>query len=130
MQIERETVSQDPQTGSTQAVHTKETVLSPGVQGERQAGRANAYIWYVVGVLNVLVAMRFIFLLLGAKNTGFVSYLYQVTSPLISMFKGIFASPGSDTGYFDSASLLAIAFYSLVGWGIVSLITISNREKV
>ncbi|CAN5148036.1 hypothetical protein BH11PAT4_BH11PAT4_7170 [soil metagenome] len=129
MQIERETVTQDPRTGTTESVHTQEVIPSQAAVSEVKASKANAYVWYVVGVVNVLVLLRFVFLLLGAKNTGFTSVLYDVTSPLVAMFKGIFASPGSDTGYFDSASLLAIAMYSLVAWGIVSLIEISKRHK-
>jgi hypothetical protein len=129
MNIERQTVSQDPQTGTTESVHTREVIPSQAAVSEVQGDKANAYVWYVVGVINVLVLLRFVFLLLGAKNTGFTSLLYDVTRPLVAMFKGIFASPGSDTGYFDSASLLAIAVYSLIGWGIVSLIVISKKNK-
>lgn len=96
---------------------------------EKQANKANAYVWYVVGVIDVLVALRFIFFILGAKNTGFTSILYQVTYPFVALFKGIFPSPTSDTGYFDTAAVLAIIVYVLLGWGIVSLIDISKRNK-
>lgn len=130
MEIERQTVVQDPQTGSTEAVHTVEQVPTKAAVEEVKANKANAYIWYVIGFINILVALRFIFLLLGARNTGFTSFLYQITSPLVAAFKGIFPSPSAETGYFDTASLLAIVVYVLIGWGIVSLIDISKRNKV
>ncbi|MEI6478038.1 MAG: YggT family protein [bacterium] len=129
MEIERETVTQDPQTGNTEAVRTQEKVPSESAVSEHHAIKAGAYVWYVVGVLNVLIALRFVFLLLGAKNTGFTASLYQVTHPLIAPFAGIFSSPGSDTGYFDTASILAIAVYLLIAWGIVALIDISLRDR-
>ena len=129
MEIERNSVRQDPQTGSSEVVHTQEHVPSQAAVGETQANKADAYVWYVIGVIDVLLALRFAFLLLGAQNTGFASILYQVSYPFMALFKGIFPSPGSSTGYFDTAAVLAVIVYLLLGWGIVSLIDINKRNR-
>ncbi len=129
MEVERQTVVQDPVTGSTEAVHTIEQVPTKAAVQEVKANKANAYIWYVIGLINVLLALRFVFLLLGARNTGFTSFLYNITNPLMAPFKGIFASPAAETGYFDTASLLAMVVYALIGWGIVSLIEIGKKHS-
>ena len=129
MEIERETVSRDPLADRSEVVHTTQHVPSEAAVGDMQATRAGAYVWYIISIIDVLLALRFLFLLLGANNTGFASLLYQVSYPFMSLFKGIFPSPGSETGYFDTASVLAIVIYFLIGWGIVSLIDIGKRNK-
>ena len=130
MEIERQTVVQDPATGSREVVHTAEHIPSMGAVEEAQADRVDAYIWYIVALIEILLVLRTAFLLLGAKNTGFTSILYSVTYPLVALFKGIFPAPNSTTGYFETAAILAMVMYALIGWGIVSLIDISKRGKV
>jgi len=129
MEVERQTVDHDPQTGSMHAVHTTEHVPSEAAKSEVAADKTNAYIWYIVGLIDVLLVLRLLFLLFGANDTGVVSILYAVTHPFIVLFQGIFPAPGLTTGYFDTAALLAIAAYTLIGWGIVALIDISKRGK-
>lgn len=128
MIIEREETQRDPHTGSVETVRTEEHTPSATTVERAGADRAEAYVWYVVGLIDVLLALRLLFLLLGANNTGFASILYQVTLPLMILYRGIFPAPGTETGYFDTASVLAIIVYSLIGWGIVSLIAINRRK--
>ena len=130
MDIERQTVQRDPVTGSQQTVHVQEHVASPASVSAAKANRTDSYIWYVVGVIEILLLLRLAFLLLGANNSGFTSLLYSVTFPLVAMFKGVFPSPGNTGGYLETASVLAMLVFALIGWGIVSLIDISNRNRV
>ena len=128
MEVERQTVQQDAQ-GGVQSVHIKEEVPSVAAVKASEANQMNSYVWYIVGFLEILLLFRLAFLLLGAHNTGFAAILYQVTHPLVGLFAGIFPAPGTDTGYFDTAALLAMVVYALIGWGIVSLIDINKRGK-
>jgi uncharacterized integral membrane protein len=129
MDIERQAVRRDPLTGSQEVVHTQEHVPSvAAVQGAR-IDRTNSYVWYVVAVIEILLLLRVAFLVLGAHNTGFASLLYSLTYPFVVLFKGIFASPTSDTGYLETASILAMLAYALIGWAIVSLLDISKRGR-
>lgn len=87
-------------------------------------------IWFIVGFINVILALRIIFLLFNAQSSGFRGFLYSVTAPFAAPFNGIFPVPRQVATYFDSASVVAIIIYSLAVWGIVTLIRIvANREN-
>jgi len=82
---------------------------------------------FVVGIIDVVIAGRFLGKLLGASSqSAFVSFIYQVSSPLVAPFKGIFGNSGSGTNSFETASLVAMVVYAVIGWGLVVLIRIAT----
>lgn len=86
-------------------------------------------IYYILGLLEVLLGLRFAFMLLGANpRSGFTSFLYSITGIFIAPFSGIF-NPMSTTGLasrsvFDPATIIAMLIYALAAWGIVKLLWI------
>ena len=92
--------------------------------------RATAAVAFVVGVIDVLIAVRFFLKLLGASaQSGFVNFIYGVSSPLVAPFHGIFPNSGSGANTFESGSLVALVVYALIGWGIVVLIRILTAPR-
>ena len=92
--------------------------------------RAAAAVGLVVGVVDVLIAGRFLLKLFGASTqSSFVSLIYGVSSPLVAPFHGIFANSGSETNVFEPAALVAMIVYALVGWGAVVLIRIATAPR-
>ncbi len=90
---------------------------------------AQRVVWFIVGVIDVLLAIRFVLLLLGAnQGTGFVDFIYGITSVFVSPFVGIFGEPVYGRFMFEWSSLLAIVVYTLVAWGIVKLITLARPQ--
>lgn len=116
------------------ATYPNETIIEDrsynAARTEYQGQRTNQFIWYVAGVINALLALRIIFLALGARETGFTSFLYSLTAPLSAPFRGIFPAPIVEGAYFDTASLVAIIIYSLIAWGIQSLIDVTTTRHV
>ena len=47
-------------------------------------------IWWVVGFIDTLIAIRFVLKLFGANPAPFVRFIYDVTWPLVAPFHGIF----------------------------------------
>jgi hypothetical protein len=104
----------------------------PVVEEERvtrtgRVSRAGSIIYVLFGILEGLLAFRFVFLLLGAnRGSGFVDFIYAVTYPFVAPFYGIFGQiSGPDiTGesVFDLDTLVAMAVYALVAWAIVRLV--------
>lgn len=96
--------------------------------------KAKNIIYYILGVIETLLGLRFLFMLLGANpRSGFTSFLYAITGIFIAPFSGIF-NPVSTTGLatrsvFDPATLIAMAIYALVGWGIVKLLWIKVSKN-
>jgi YGGT family len=87
--------------------------------------RATAVVGFIVGVIDVLIAARFLGKLFGASaQSAFVNGIYQVSAPLVAPFTGIFGDTGSRTNTFETASLVALVVYAVIGWGLVVLIRI------
>jgi len=106
-------------------------VQSPSVAEEgRYNFRAAAVVGFVVGVVDIFIAARFLGKLLGASSqSAFVNFIYQVSSPMVAPFNGIFGNGGSSTNTFETASLVAIVVYAVIGWGLVVLIRIATAPR-
>jgi len=92
--------------------------------------RAAAIVGFLVGVVDIFVAARFLGKLFGASSqSAFVNFIYQVSSPMVAPFKGIFGNGGSGTNSFETASLVAIVVYAVIGWGLVVLIRIVTAPR-
>ena len=92
--------------------------------------RAAAVVGFVVGAIDILIAARFLGKLFGASSqTAFDNFIYQVTGPLVAPFTGIFGDTGSKTNTFETASLVALVVYAVLGWGVVVLIRIVTAPK-
>ena len=85
-------------------------------------------IWYVAGVIIVLLVLRMVLQLMGANNSaGFVHFIYSVSGVFAAPFFGIFSySPKYGSSYFEVSTLVAVAVYALVAWGIGKLATIAK----
>lgn len=90
---------------------------------------AKRLVYYGLGVLESLLAFRFIFRLLGANpQSVFVAFIYALTriflAPFINIFKP-FVTEGIETrAVFEPATLIAMIVYGLIAYGIVRLIDI------
>ncbi|HEY8992949.1 MAG TPA: hypothetical protein VIM37_03830 [Candidatus Microsaccharimonas sp.] len=93
---------------------------------------AQRIVWFIVGVISVVIAIRFILLLLGAnQSAGFTDFVYSLSNVFVAPFTGIFGQPTYGTSVFELSSLLAIGVYLLVAWGITKLLTIGRpREEI
>jgi uncharacterized protein YggT (Ycf19 family) len=92
--------------------------------------RAVQITWFVIGLIDVLLAFRFFLKLTGASpQAEFVGFIYGITGPLVAPFRGIFADSGQGFYIFEPSTLVAIAVYLLLGWGIVTLIKIMTTPR-
>jgi hypothetical protein len=92
--------------------------------------RAAAVVGFVVGVVDILIAARFLGKLLGASaQSAFVSFINTVSGPLVAPFQGIFGNGGSKANSFETADLVAIVVYAVIGWGLVMLIRIVTAPR-
>src|SRR5579859_38830 len=86
--------------------------------------------WFVLGVVDVLIALRFVFRFLGAsQDSSFVAFIYSLTEPLIAPFSGIFRSFAANGNVFEPESLVAMIVYALIAWGVVALIRIISAPR-
>jgi uncharacterized protein YggT (Ycf19 family) len=92
---------------------------------------AERIIWFVAGVLLVLLAFRFVLALLGANpNNAFASFIYDTSHPFVAPFFSLF---GYNLQYgvsrFETYTLVAMAVYAIIAWGLARLVTIGRAEE-
>ncbi len=89
--------------------------------------RGTQIVWYVLGILEVLLAFRFILRLLGANSeAGFSTFVYSLSLPFTYPFSAVFGSTVVSGSVFEWTTLLAMVVYWLVAFGIVKLLTMSK----
>lgn len=87
-------------------------------------------IWFIVGVISVVLLLRILLLLIGAnQGNGFVDLVYAIGGFFAAPFSGIVSSPTYGVSFFDSASVVAIVVYLLLGWGASKLVTLGQSEE-
>ena len=131
---DREVVRQETTTGDPVTPVAPVTTSSSRTAVYRQGGPAYNYrairiVWWVVGLLDTLIAIRFLLKVLGANPAPFVRFMYDLTWPLVVWFHGIFNTAQEGRSIFEPESLVAMAVYALIGWGIVSLIRLISRPR-
>lgn len=84
--------------------------------------RTYQIVWYIVGVIEVLLFFRIILKALGASQfSGFTRLIYALSDPLALPFAGIFRITVSEGSVFEWSTFIAGLVYLLVGYGIVQL---------
>jgi hypothetical protein len=87
-------------------------------------------IWFITGVILILLAFRFIFALLGANpSNGFANFIYSTSHPFVTPFFGLFHYSVVNLSYsrFEIYTLVAMAIYAVIGWLLAYLATINRR---
>lgn len=95
--------------------------------------RGTQIIWYLLGLLEILLAFRFILKLLGANmEAGFTSFVYGVTYIFTAPFLSVFSVSRVSGSVFEWTTLLAMFVYWIVAVGIIKLFlmgkTVSTSE--
>ncbi len=99
--------------GNTDVIEEKVNATEEEDPGEFALAKFSQFFWFIGHVIAVLLALRFIFLLLGANLTGIVLFIYNITNVLVAPFRGIFPNVRTGESFFDTAALLAIIMYYL-----------------
>ena len=89
--------------------------------------RGTQIVWYLVGLIEVLLAFRFVLKLLAANPAaGFTNFIYAVSYIFAAPFLAVFRTTKVEGSIFEWTTLLAMAVYLLVAWGIVRLFFMSK----
>jgi hypothetical protein len=117
-----------PATTTTQSV---ERVTVDPYEARRTAiYRVWQVIWLVLGIVEGLIAIRFVLRLLGANpDAGFAQLIYGLTEPLVAPFVGLFGTPRFQGSAFEFTSLVAMMVYALLAWVIVKIVWMFFSEN-
>lgn len=95
--------------------------------------RGTQIVWYILGLIEVLLLFRFVLKLLGANpDAGFSSFIYGVTYIFAAPFLNVFRITYVEGSIFEWTTLLAMFVYWVIATGIIKLFlmgkTVSTPE--
>lgn len=113
---------------SERPVYTDDRVEARSVRKNIQLSKVQRLVYTIAGLINGLLAIRFVFSLLGANpQNSIADFIYTITDPLVSPFRGLFNVTNQlGTARFEVETLIAIIFYSLIAWVIVRLLGVGK----
>lgn len=89
--------------------------------------RGTQIVWYVLGVIEILLAFRVVLKMLAANpGAGFTSFIYGITYPFAAPFLSVFRLSNMAGSVFEWTTLLAMFVYFVVALGIVKLFLMSK----
>lgn len=84
--------------------------------------RGTQVVWYILGLIEALLAIRFILKFLGANASAtFTSLIYGLTYPFAAPFLGVFRITRIVGSTIEWTTLLAMLVYWLLAVGIIRL---------
>jgi uncharacterized membrane protein len=113
-------------------VATEQVTRDVAAERRLRLFQLNRIIWTVLGVLEVLLALRFVLKLIGANPTsGFAVFMYGLTGVFTGPFTGLVSTWSSGDTLLEVTTLIAMAVYALIFWGVVRIIPlITDRPNV
>lgn len=89
--------------------------------------RATQIVWYILSIIEVLLAFRFVLKLLGANpEAGFSAFVYGVTYVFAVPFLNVFSKTYVAGSTFEWTTLLAMFVYWVIAIGIIKIFLISK----
>lgn len=95
--------------------------------------RGTQIIWYIAGLLEAILAFRFLLKLFGANPAaGFTSFIYGISYPFAAPFLNVFRITKVEGSVFEWTTLLAMLVYWLIAMAIGKMLvmgkTVSTPE--
>lgn len=89
--------------------------------------RGTQIVWYILGILEALLAFRFVLKLLAANpEAGFTNFIYAATYVFAAPFLNVFGVSQVQGAVFEWTTLLAMVVYWLVAYAIIKLFLMSK----
>ena len=96
------------------------TTSPPVLERSRSLFRGVQVVWYILGLVEIILALRFVLHLLAANPVaGFTQFVYGLSFPFVAPFQAVFPASGAQGYVFEWTTLLAMAVYWLVAWGVI-----------
>ena len=126
----REEVTTSSETHPRAVSEHVETVAEDPYAGRRGAAeKLRQAIYLVFGIIEGLIAIRFILRALGANpSSAFAQFIYGVTDPFLAPFAGLFRPLAIDGGVLEWHALVAIVVYMLLAWVLAKVVWLLAGE--
>ncbi|HAL15983.1 MAG TPA: hypothetical protein DCP32_04285 [Anaerolineaceae bacterium] len=93
------------------------TAHEQGSEGRVTTFKVTQLIWLLVGLIEGVLGLRFIFKLIGVNAANsFASLLYKVTDLFVAPFASLTGAPAAGGMVLEVSTLIAMIVYALIGW--------------
>jgi len=107
----------------TEYKEVRTTAHEQGSEGRATTFKVTQLIWLLAGLLEGVLALRFIFKLVGVNAANsFASLLYSVTDFFVAPFASLTGAPAAGGMVLEVSTLIAIAIYALIAWVLVKIV--------
>jgi len=105
------------------------TAYDPFASRRRTASKLVQLVWLVFGLIEAVIAIRFILRLLGAnEGAPFGAFIYQVSGAFLLPFSGLFTTPRSGGSALDLNALVGLVVYMLLAWLVAKIVWLLAGE--
>ena len=106
------------------------TAYDPYADRRRASSKLVQAIYLVFGIVEALIAIRFVLKLLAANPAaGFATFIYGLTAPLVAPFVGLFGAPQAGGSVLEFNALVALVVYALVAWLVAKVVWLLVGES-
>jgi uncharacterized protein YggT (Ycf19 family) len=93
--------------------------------------KAYQVIWFVIGLIEALLALRFVLKLVAANpGNAFADFVYRLTDVFLAPFFGLTITPNVGGVVLEFHTVIAMVVYALVGWGLQRLVEVVFYQPV
>lgn len=99
---------------------------------DEHVNRGVRVVWFITALVVTFLLLRVVLALLGANlENQFASFIYTITDPFVSGFRGLLQVSQFQAGVsrFELETLVAAGVYALIGWGIASAIQLLSKKS-
>jgi uncharacterized membrane protein len=116
--------------GAVASSHQQSSYVDDPYAARRlRAYRLQQVIYLIFGIIEGLIAIRFVLEVLGANpSAGFAQFIYGITGIFMAPFVGLFGQPRFGTSVVEWSALVAIVVYALIGWVLGRLVWIGAGD--
>ncbi len=91
-------------------------------------------VWYILGILEILLTFRFVLKLIGANPfNGFSSFVYALSDPFVNPFFGIVSVNARSGNVIEWPTLIGMAVYVVIAYILVEFLQLVkpvSKEEV
>lgn len=99
------------------------TKHEPGQEKRATTFKITQIIWLLLGILEVLMALRVVFKLVGVNGgNSFAAFLYNITGFFIAPFASLAGAPSAGNSVLEVSSLIAMLVYLLIAWALERIV--------
>jgi hypothetical protein len=89
--------------------------------------RGTQIVWYILGLIEALLAFRFVLKMMGANpDAGFSAFIYAVTYIFAAPFLNVFRITHIAGSTIEWTTILAMFVYWVLAWGIIKIFLMSK----